>query len=663
MSRQRIEELRKLINRYNNEYHVYDKPSVSDQEYDRCMQELTLLESQNPEFDDPDSPTHRVGGAVLNSFKKINHKRPMLSLGNVYNREEMDAFLDRVEKEVGSAEFVLELKIDGLAMSVEYYEGHFAFAVTRGDGETGEDVSSNVKTIRSIPMKIDVEPEMEIRGEVYLPRKSFESLNRLREENGEELFANPRNAAAGSIRQLDSAIASKRGLDAFWYYLLEPEKFNVKTHYDSLKWMQEKGFKINPHTKVCRNKEEVWETIVAMSNLRPSLAYDIDGIVVKVNDFALQAKLGYTARTPRWAIAYKFPAEEVTTRLKDIFITVGRTGRITPNAALEPVRLAGTSVAFATLHNEDRINEKDIRINDIVTVRKAGEIIPEVVRSHPDRRDGTQVPYVFPTECPNCHGPLVRYESEASHYCINTDCPARVSESIAHFASRDAMNIEGLGFKTVESFHLSGYLNTVEEIFTLHSHREELLHVAGFKAKSLDKLFTAIEASKNNSLERLLTGLGIRQVGEKAARTLAVTFGSMEELMAADESALSNISDIGPITAEGVRNFFTEEHNQKLIRALQAHGVNMICTLPKQQTSMFTGKTVVVTGSIEGMDRSETETWLQNAGAKVSSSVSKSTSLLIVGEAAGSKYEKARLLSVPIMSAEEFLREVKNSEK
>lgn len=658
MSLNRIEELRKLIRQYNHEYHVLDQPSVSDQEYDRCMQELIQLEHDYPEFFDANSPTQQVGGAVLDKFTKVKHDQMMLSLGNVYNKEEVDAFIDRVVKETGLDEFSLELKIDGLAMSLRYDQGQFLRAITRGDGEVGEDVSLNVKTIKSIPLRIQYNLPLEVRGEVYLPKAQFDRINREKRLNNEEEFANPRNAAAGSIRQLDSNIAASRNLDAFWYYLIQGDKMGLSSHTEALNWMKSQGFKVNPYTKRCVGKEEVWNTIEEMSQLRQTLPYEIDGIVLKLNNFDGQNRLGFTAKTPRWAVAYKFPAEEVVTTLQDIFITIGRTGKVTPNAQLAPVRIAGTSVSFAQLHNEDFINSKDIRINDSVVVRKAGEIIPEVVRSLPERRDGSQSKYVFPTHCPHCDGPLVRDENEAAHYCINTNCEARVVESLAHFASRDAMNIEGLGTKTVETLHQAHLLHSIADIYTLNTKRNELLNLPGFKEKSVDNLLQAIENSKNNSLEKLLTGLGIRQVGEKAARTLASQYDHLDLLLNVSVEELSRIKDIGLITANFIVSYFHEEHNLKLIDELRNANVNFNSYLPKVEVSQYSGMIVVVTGSIPGFTREQVEEWFRIKGASVTSSVSKKTNLVVYGDAAGSKLSKANELNIRTLSAEEWLKEV-----
>jgi len=655
MSKERIEALRAQLNRYNHEYYVLNASSVSDAQYDRLMQELMSLEAQYPEYDDVLSPSHRVGGGISEGFEKIRHKRQMLSLGNVYNQQEVFDFVDKIQGEYGMVEFCVELKIDGLAMSVEYQEGRFHHAVTRGDGDVGEDVSTNVKTIRSIPLTITEQRELEVRGEVFMPKAALESVNAQRLLNQEEPFANPRNAAAGSIRQLDSAIASQRGLDAFWYYWPEADTFGLTRHSLALKQLKALGFKTNPYTKTVSFKEELWDLILEYTDLRHSLPYEIDGIVIKVDELALQKKLGFTAKTPRWAVAYKFPAEEVTTRLSDIFITVGRTGKITPNAKLEPVRIAGTSVGFAQLHNEDFIASKDIRINDLVIVRKAGEIIPEVVASFPEQRDGSQQPYVFPTVCPSCGGALIRDEDEAAHYCINVSCPSRITEALAHFASRLAMNIEGLGIKTIQTLYDAQLVDSIDDIYTLR--KEDLLKLPGFKEKSVDNLLSAIEASKSNSLEKLLTGLGIRQVGEKAAKTLTLAFGSLDALRQASIEELKATPDVGDITASMIRSYFNETHNSELLDQLIALGLNTHSRLT-QIASPYQGKTIVVTGSIEGYTRQEVEAWFEARGAKAAGSVSKLTSLVIVGENAGSKADKARELKIPIKTGEEWLKEV-----
>ena len=662
MSQQRILELRTILDRLAYEYYVLDKPSVSDQEYDRYYQELLALEEQFPQYKDPNSITQRVGGVVLDAFTKVPHKRMMLSLGNAFNKEDLMAFDERVREGIGKTRYVVELKIDGLAMSLIYRDGRFVQALTRGDGVVGEDVTHNVKTIPSIPMHIPLMGEVEIRGEVYMPNASFEMLNKQREENGEELFANPRNAAAGSIRQLDSSVAAKRKLDAFWYYFVNANEYGITSHEEALEKMSEMHLRVNPLRKVCTTIDEVWEFIQQITTERENLPYAIDGMVIKVDDLEAQNRLGATVKVPRWAIAYKFPAEEVITKLLNIVLTVGRTGRITPNAVLEPVRVAGTTVSAAQLHNEDMIKEKDIRINDDVVVRKAGDIIPEVVRPLIERRNGTQGVYHFPTQCPICGSELVRFPNEAAHYCINQDCPARVVESMIHFASRDAMNIDTLGDKKVEFFHKQGFLNTIEDIYCLKDRKEELIALEGFQEKSVQKLLDAIETSKQNPLEDLIYGLGIRQVGKKAARVLAKKFLHMDALMAASKEELVAIKDVGEITAESIYAFFREPKNIELIAHLKGYGLRMDSDKEEVFESMFTGKTIVLTGTLTQMTRNEAKELLQSLGANVSGSVSKKTDLVIYGEAAGSKLTKANALGVMTMDEETFMKEVSTNE-
>ncbi len=658
----RIKELRELLEKLSYEYYVLDHPSRSDQEYDRYMQELTALEAKYPQLYDPNSPTQRVGGAVLEGFEKVEHKRMMLSLGNVFNYEELQAFDERIRGSEPNVSYIVELKIDGLAMSLIYRDGNFSQAVTRGDGTVGEDVTHNIRTIQSIPMHIDLMGEVEIRGEVYMPKASFLRLNSEREAQGEELFANPRNAAAGSVRQLDSAVCAARGLDAFWYYFVNASEYGIFSHEEALEEMQRLHLRVNPLRRRCDNVDEIWAFIQEVSEKRHDLPYEIDGMVIKVDDLSAQTRLGTTVKVPRWATAYKFPAEEVKTRLLDIVLSVGRTGRITPNAVLEPVRVAGTTVSAAQLHNEDMIREKDLRIHDIVVVRKAGDIIPEVVSADISRRDGSQKPYVFPDTCPVCGGHLVRLSGEAAHYCINQDCPARVVESMIHFASRDAMNIDTLGDKRIEQFHEWGFLDAIEDIYRLKEHREDILAKEGYQEKSFMKMIDAIEASKSNPLENLLFGLGIRQVGKKAARILAKHFLTMDALMEADEQQLTAIRDIGAITAQSIVAFFAEEKNRALIDQLKDFGLCMSSEAQVIQESIFTGKTVVLTGTLSLYKRNEAKTILQDLGANVAGSVSKKTDLVIYGENAGSKLDKAKELGVEIMDEEAFAQEVKQYE-
>lgn len=658
----RILFLRKELEKYSIEYYVYDNPSVSDQEYDRLMQELMALEEKHPEMYDANSPSQRIIGQVLEGFEKVRHDSQMLSLGNVFNYEEIEEFVNRIQGSVKDAEFVVECKYDGLAMSLIYENGSFVRAVTRGDGLVGEDVSANIKTIQSIPMHIPERRHVEVRGEVYMPKKSFEELNERQKKNNQALFANPRNAAAGSIRQLDSGVCASRKLDAYWYYFQNAQDFGILTQQEALDRMRSLNFKVNPLFKVCKNTKEIWEFIQSIQEKRNDLPYEIDGMVIKLNSLSDQRTLGSTAKVPRYATAYKFPAERVQTRLLDIVITVGRTGKITPNAVLEPVRIAGTTVSAAQLHNEDMILSKDLRINDIVVVQKAGEIIPEVVSSVKERRDGSQVPYVYPTHCPVCGSRLVRLEGEAAHYCINQDCPARVVESMIHFASRDAMDIDTLGDKKIEQLHEFGFLNSIEDIYFLPEHREELLEKRGYQKKSVDKMLETIETSKKQPLALLLYGLGIRQVGKKAAAILANYFGSMDALMKADVDTLVSINDIGPITAQSIVEFFKDESNQKLIQTLKEQGLNMIQEKQEIKASRFTNKTVVLTGTLEHYTRNEAKEILENLGANVSGSVSKKTDYVIYGTAAGSKLAKAQNLGVATMSEEEFVEEVENAQ-
>lgn len=658
-AKQRILELRRILDRYAYEYYVLDQPSASDQEYDRYYQELLALEDANPQYRDPNSITQRVGGVVLDAFTKVTHKKQMLSLSNAFSLADLRAFDERVRALVPQASYVVELKMDGLAISLHYQDGRFLRAVTRGDGLVGEDVTNNIRTIPTIPMHIDVMGEVEIRGEVYMPKESFLQLNEQRERNGEEVFANPRNAAAGSIRQLDSKVAASRKLDAFLYYLEDAVSLGITTHEEALKRLEAWHIRVNPLRRVCATIDEAWTFIQQMSAQREQLPYEIDGMVLKVNELSAWDTLGTTVKAPRYAIAYKFPAEEVETRLLDIVLTVGRTGRITPNAVLEPVRVAGTTVSAAQLHNEDMIKEKDIRIHDTVVIRKAGDIIPEVVRPLPEKRDGTQEVYHFPNQCPICDSTLVRLPQEAAHYCVNQDCPARVVESMIHFASREAMNIDTLGDKRIEFFHKEGLLHTIEDIYRLKEHEAEILQLEGFKERSFYKLIEAIEDSKQRPLEDLIYGLGIRQVGKKAAKVLAKHFLTMDALMQATKEALLAIRDIGEITADSILAFFHEAKNIELIDHLKGFGLRMDTEAEVIQESRFTGKTVVLTGTLTQLTRNEAKALLENLGAKVSGSVSKKTDLVVYGEAAGSKLTKARQLGVAVMDEEAFMQEVK----
>ena len=657
---ERVKQLTELLEKYNYEYYVLDNPSVSDAEYDRLMQELILLEKEHLELVSPLSPTQRVGGLVQDEFKKVTHQRMMLSLANAFNEDDLRDFDRKVREATGldKVTYMAEMKIDGLGMSL-VYNRNLLYAATRGDGTTGEDVTANVLTIKSVPSHIDLDADFEIRGEVFMPKKSLQKLNEEREKTGEPLFANARNAAAGSIRQLDSAIAASRGLDAFWYYFVNASDFNIRYHSKALEIADKLGFKTNPERRLCNGIEEVLKYIDEYTEKRPTLPYDIDGIVIKVDDMSLYDRLGYTAKTPRWAIAYKFPPEEVQTKLLDIIFTVGRTGKITPNAVLEPVRVAGSVVQRATLHNEDFVNEKDLKIGDYVVLRKAGDVIPEVVKPVLSRRVGTEIPFSMITNCPDCGMPLVK--KDAMHFCLNPNCPSRQIESIIHFASKDAMDIEGLGEKVAEQFFNQGFFHNIVEIYSLMDHRDEVIALDGWKEKSIDNLITAIDKSKSNSLERVLFGLGIKEIGAKMAKNLSKIYGNIDALANATEEELLEIPDVGPIVAKSLVNWFSNEHNRETIEKLKEAGVNFnyIGSTSRAADSYFSGKTCVLTGTLASMGRKEATEILENLGAKVTGSVSKATDFVIAGTEAGSKLDKAQALGITVLDETEFLELIK----
>ena len=580
----------------------------------------------------------------------------MLSLANAFNETDLRDFDRKIREALGvdKVTYMAEMKIDGLGMSL-VYRGNLAYAATRGDGSEGENVTSNVITIKSIPSHINLQDEMEIRGEVFMPKKVLTKLNKEREENGEPLFANARNAAAGSIRQLDSAIAASRNLDAFWYYFVNARDFGIRYHSEALAMADKLGFKTNPERRICIGIDEVLDYIDEYTEKRPSLDYDIDGIVIKVDDMSVYDKLGYTSKTPRWAIAYKFPPEEVVTKLTDIIFTVGRTGKITPNAVLEPVRVAGSLVQRATLHNEDFIKDKDLKIGDYVVIRKAGDVIPEVVRPVKERRSVNEIDFKMIDNCPVCGSPLVRLD--AMHFCQNPYCDAKKIEGIIHFASRDAMDIEGLGEKVAEQFFNQGFIKDIVSIYDLANYRDEIIALDGWKDKSIDNLLTAIENSKNNSLERVLFGLGIKEVGAKTAKSLARIYGDIDALSLATFEELIEIQDVGPILAKSVESFFMDEKNKLLIQELKDRGLNFkyLGSTVKAADSYFSGKTVVLTGTLSSMGRKEATNLLEDLGAKVTGSVSKSTDCVIAGVEAGSKLDKAQALGITILSEEDFL--------
>lgn len=662
MTEARIKELQGLLNQYNYEYHVLDKPSVPDAEYDRLLKELVTLEEQFPELKTVDSPTQRVGGAVLDAFKKVEHRTPMLSLGNAFNETDLRDFDRRIRQIVGDDfSYVCELKIDGLAVSLRYEDGWFIQGATRGDGTIGEDITANLKTIRSIPLRLSEPVTLEVRGEAFMSKKSFQALNAFKEEKGEELAANPRNAAAGSLRQLDPKIAASRKLDVYVYSIADVGETGVASHSEGLDYLDKLGFKTNKERRKLDTIEEVIEFVQGWVEKRPHLPYEIDGMVIKVDSLAQQEQLGTTAKSPRWAIAYKFPAEEVVTQLIDIELSVGRTGVVTPTAILEPVKVAGTTVQRASLHNEDLIREKDIKIGDYVVIKKAGDIIPEVVNVLPERRTGEEKEFSMPSHCPECESELVRLEEEVALRCINPKCPAQIREGLIHFVSRDAMNIDGLGEKVISQLFQEKLIEDVADLYKLT--KDQLLALERMGEKSATNLISAIEASKQNSLEKLLFGLGIRHVGAKAAKTLAQQFETMERLSTTTKDELTAINEIGEKMADSIVTYFENEEVHELITELNTYEVNMEYKGPKRVTvedsnSFFAGKTVVLTGKYEKLSRNEAKDKLEALGAKVAGSVSKKTDLVIAGEDAGSKLTKAQELGIEIWSEEKMLEEL-----
>ena len=651
----RLLALRQKIDELSYQYYTLDKPTMSDYEYDMLYRELENIEKAHPEWVTPDSPTQRVGSKISGGFEKYTHDRPMLSLGDVFNDNELREFDRRVRSDLGgeALEYVVELKIDGLAVNLIYENGQFVRGVTRGDGVVGEDITNNVRTIRTIPLRIDsTSPHIEIRGEVYMPVASFSALNEQRRNDELEPFANPRNAAAGSLRQLDPQITAQRKLAFFAYALGGNTGITIESQEELLQDLRQFRFQVNGEYRKFTDIEDVIALIHSWDDRRDSLPYATDGMVVKVNSFAKQARLGNTVKIPRWAIAYKFPPEQAETKVLSISVSLGRTGVLTPAADLKPVRLAGTTVKRATLHNEDYIRDKDIRVGDTVIIQKAGEIIPEVVRSLPDKRTGSEVVFSMPHVCPACGSDVVRREGEAAWRCVNPDCPAVIGEKIAHFVSRDAMNIDGLGDAIVQQLLSKELIHDVGDIYALN--KEELVALEGFGEKSADNLLKAIEASKSVGLARVLFALGIRFVGAKAGRVLAESFGSVEALMAATADDLTAIDDIGPRIADSIVSYFSEEKSKALIEKLQGYGVDMTAEKKELISTSFDGEIVVLTGKLELFTRKEAEQAVEERGGKCTSSVTKKTTLVVVGAEPGSKYEKARQLGTPIISEAEF---------
>ena len=640
----RMNELVALLNRYATEYYTSDNPSVSDSEYDRLYRELVELEAAYPDQVLADSPTHRVGGKVLDGFEKYSHQYPLYSLQDAFSREELEAFDARVRKEVAHPTYICELKIDGLSISLTYEKGIFVAGATRGDGSIGENITENLKRVKDIPLTLPEELDITVRGECYMPRASFDKVNQARQENGEPEFANPRNAAAGTLRQLDTAVVAKRNLATFLYQEASPSTRDSQEKV--LKHLEQLGFVVNPKRILAENIDEIWNFIQEVGQERDNLPYDIDGVVIKVNDLASQEELGFTVKAPKWAVAYKFPAEEKEAQLLSVDWTVGRTGVVTPTANLTPVQLAGTTVSRATLHNVDYIAEKDIRKDDTVIVYKAGDIIPAVLRVVESKRVSEEK-LDIPTNCPSCDSDLLHFEDEVALRCINPRCPAQIMEGLIHFASRDAMNITGLGPSIVEKLFAANLVKDVADIYRLKE--EDFLLLEGVKEKSASKLYQAIQASKENSAEKLLFGLGIRHVGSKASQLLLQHFHSIENLAQADPEEVASIESLGGVIAKSLQTYFATEGSEILLRELKEAGVNLDY---KGQTvvadAALSGLTVVLTGKFERLKRSEAKSKLESLGAKVTGSVSKKTNLVVAGADAGSKLQKAQELDIEI---------------
>lgn len=661
--KKRIAELVEIINKASYEYYLNDNPSITDQEYDDYYSELLRLEEAYPELKREDSPTIRVGGEALSKFEKVEHKTPMLSFDDIFNEDEIIAFDERIRKSINNPTYTVEPKMDGLSGSLIYEKGLLVRVATRGNGLVGENITANGKTIKSIPLRLKKDIDIEVRGEIYMSKASFEKANKEREVNGEALFANPRNAAAGSVRQLDSKITAKRNLDFMAYFIPNPKDYGIKTQDESLKFLRELGFVTNYKLNtIASNAEEIIKDIKALGEVRKSLPYEIDGVVLKVNNLEDEDKLGYTARVPRWGIAYKFPAEEVLTTLKEIKFTVGRTGKITPNAIFSPVHVAGSLISKATLHNEDYCIAKDVRVGDTISIRKAGDVIPEVVRVLKERRNGTEKEFQMLDYCPICHTKIVRKDTEADYYCPNEMCPARKIENIIHFASREAMNIDGLGESIIEDLYNENFITNITDIYDIDKYEEELMNLEGYGKKKIDNLKSAIKNSKNNSLERLIYGLGIRNVGAKTAKVLAKYYKTLDNLMTASYEELVNISDIGDIIAKSIISYFSNEDNKNIITKLKQLGVNTtyINNSGYEEKDEFKGKTFVLTGSLVNITRDKASEIIESLGGKVSSSVSSKTSVVVVGDSPGSKYDKALALGIPIWQEEEFLDKIEN---
>ena len=653
-AKKRIKELTEIINQANYEYYNLDNPTITDQEYDKYLRELINLEEKYPDLADPNSPSKRVGGEAIDKFNKVTHAIPMISLANVFNEEEIRDFDKRIRNAGFTPTYVCELKIDGLSVSLHYEHGKLKFAATRGDGVTGEDITENVKTIKTVPLDLGRDIDIEVRGEIYMNKATLEKINREREMNGESKLQNVRNAAAGSIRQLDPKVAAKRHLDTWIYHLPNPIDYGIFTHYEALEFMKDLGFKVNPASKLVGGIDGILEYIKEYTEKRDKLPYEIDGIVIKVNDIRMQQELGSTVKYPRWATAYKFPAEEVLTKLIDIKFTVGRTGQVTPNAVLEPVLVMGSTIRRATLHNEDYCRSLDLRIGDIVSIKKAGDVIPEVVEAKVERRIGTEKPFEMIHTCPICGSNLVK-KGNVDYFCINDECPKKNIESLIHFASRNAMNIDGLGDEIIEDFYNEGFIRTIPDFYHLSEHKEDIIELEGYGLKKVTNLLLAIEESKQNSVERLIFGLGIPGIGAKNAKLLASIFKDIYNISNATYEDLVSIRDIGDILAKNIVNYFANPANISLINTLEDLGINMkYLGVEVKSNENFTDKKFVITGTISFMSRDEAKALIEAYGGKCIDSVSKKTDVVIVGDAPGSKYTKAQELGITIWNEEKF---------
>lgn len=653
----RMDELIDIINEASIKYYVDDNPSITDQEYDDYYNELLKLEEKYPDLKRSDSPTLRVGGKVVDKFEKVTHESPMLSFDDIFNEDEIVLFDERIKKTCPNATYTLEPKMDGLSGSLLYEKGVLKRAATRGDGLIGENITHNVETIKSVPLRLNKELDIEVRGEIYMSKASFEKCNKEKEKRGENLFANPRNAAAGSVRQLDSKIAAKRNLDFMAYFIPNPDKYGIKTQSESLAFLKKLGFKTNYNLNgLAKDVNDIINYIDDLGSKRPNLPFEIDGVVLKVNSLEDEAKLGFTERVPRWGIAYKFPAEEVLTTLKEIKFTVGRTGKITPNALFSPVHVAGSVISKATLHNEDYCLDKDVRVGDVISIRKAGDVIPEVVEVKKERRTGKEVPFKMIENCPMCASKLVK--EDANYFCKNDLCPARKMEGLIHFASRNTMNIDGLGERIIEDFYNMGFIKSISDIYLLSNHKEDLIELEGFGEKSVNNLLESIENSKNNSLEKVLFALGIRHVGKKTAKILAKRYKNIDNIINVNIDELTNVNDIGEIIAKSVRTYFDDPLNLKLIEDLKKLGLNFEYKDDSSDDTL-SGMTFVLTGTLEKYKREELTKILEDKGAKVTSSVTKKTTGVIVGDKPGSKYDKALKLGVKIYKEEDVLNIIK----